>query len=118
VRRLHDESLALFFVELVLEVVRILGQQPGFWEKRVLFFVDLHHSSQVLREVIFPSKYLNIRSCVNPLEGSNFADAITLNGDVAPVYVPVSILILYKLHVHLAGNAFYHIVSARLNAKH
>ena len=80
--------------------------------------MDLHHSHEVLCEVIFPSEHLNIRSCVNSLKGSNLADALALNRHVAPVDVPVSVLILNKFHVHLAGNAFNHIVPAWLDAEH
>ena len=74
--------------------------------------MNFHHSHQVLSEVVFPSEHLNIRSCVNSLERSNFADTLTLNRNVAPVDVPISVLVLNELHVHLASNALNNIVPA------
>ena len=67
---LDDESFALFLVELLFQVIRVLRQQPRFGEEREFVFVNFHHAAQILGEIVLASDYADVRRGVDSLKGS------------------------------------------------
>ena len=114
---LDNEGLALLLVELVLQVVRVLGQNPGAGEEVEVLLEALLHAPQVLGQVVLAGEDPDVGRRVDALEGPQFRNAFGLHGHVAPEKVPVAILVVAEFEVHAAADALDDIVAAVGGAK-
>ena len=65
--RLDDKCLCLLVVELNLEVLRVLWEQPCFGEKVEIRGANLFHGHQVFGEQVLSGKRIHAREMISTL---------------------------------------------------
>ena len=116
--RLDNESLCLFLVELVLEVVLVRWQHPGLGEEVEIVLKGLLHACQVASQVILPGQGLHSWVRIYALMGSEFADLFGLDSDIRPIEVPVGRQIIIELELHLAADTLDDVVACGVCAQY
>lgn len=108
----HDESLiVLFFVELLPEIIHLLREDPGLREEIIVVWEHFSHSHEISTEIILSSQLIHPRIVINALVWLQFGELFgCCPGYIAPVYIPIAILIVHHLVAQLfEGLAHNHV---------
>ena len=114
---LGDESLAIGFPslfglisELLLKFTKLCWQQPGLWEKLVLFWKNSRHSLQISRQVIFTREGIHAREVIDSLVGLHSIQFVNLHCSVGPEKVPLVMRVLIVRHVGRSAQSHFELI--------
>ena len=117
VDRLDDESLGLFLVKLVLEIILVRWEHPRLREEAKVIFEGLFHACEIPGEVVLAGEGLHTRLAIDPLVRSKLAYLLRLHSYVRPKQVPICVHVLVELVLHLATDSLDNIVAGNGRAE-
>lgn len=118
--RLHYERFGLLFApyKLVLEVIDLSRKNPSLWEHIEVILEDLEHPHQISAEIVLSCKLVHPWEVVNPLIALHLREHLRSDAtSVAPVQVPVGILILNHLESEMLASSLHHHIPSLYGAE-
>ena len=96
---LDNEGFVVFlFVKLLSEVVHLLWEDPGFWKEVIIVWEYFRHPHEISAKIIFSRQLIHPRVMIDSLMRLKLGELLRSGpGYVAPIYVPVAVLIIHHL---------------------
>lgn len=94
----YEGFIVFLFVKLLSEVVHLLREHPSLRKEVIIVWEYFRHPHEISAKIIFSSQLIHSRVMIDSLMRLQLSQLFwSSTGYVAPIYVPVPILIIHHL---------------------